>query len=224
MMSHKYSFSVDLRLNFPEVRDQGRRGTCTAFAVTSSHEHHRNLNERLSEEFLFSCAKSLQGAYDDSGVSIPTALESIVRWGHTTNTLLPYNESSVLPLKFKDIPPVILKDAKSRKIASYNTINQIITHIESQLKKERSVIAGVVVHPTFWLTADNNFIDVPAIESVEGYHAIVIVGYGERDDGKKCFIIRNSWGSDWGDSGYAYISYDYFIKYNMGAWIIPRGA
>lgn len=100
-MSQKYKFTVDLRYSFPEVRDQGRRGTCTAFAVTSSHEHHRNLEERLSEEFLFSCAKSIQGAYDDKGVSIITALKSIYLYGHTTNDLLPYRETSEFPYYLK---------------------------------------------------------------------------------------------------------------------------
>jgi len=40
---------------------------------------------------------------------------------------------------------------------------------------------------------------------VEGGHAISIVGY---DDTKQAFIIRNSWGEDWGENGFAYISYN----------------
>jgi C1A family cysteine protease len=223
-MSQKYKFTVDLRYSFPEVRDQGRRGTCTAFAVTSSHEHHRNFDERLSEEFLFSCSKSLQGAYDDKGVSIITSLCAISLYGHTTNDLLPYRESSVLPLLLKDIPKGVFAEAETRKITSYSTVNQIISDIENLLSEEKSVIAGVVVQPTFWLLPGNDFIDVPSTESVEGYHAIVIVGYGERNDGKKCFIIRNSWGTDWGDNGYAYVSYEYFTNYIIGTWAIPKGA
>lgn len=39
---------------------------------------------------------------------------------------------------------------------------------------------------------------------IDGGHAVAIVGYGK--DG---FLIKNSWGADWGDNGYAWISYDY---------------
>uniref|UniRef100_A0A7N0TJK1 Uncharacterized protein n=1 Tax=Kalanchoe fedtschenkoi TaxID=63787 RepID=A0A7N0TJK1_KALFE len=33
-------------------------------------------------------------------------------------------------------------------------------------------------------------------------HAMVIVGYGESDDGMKYWIMRNSWSAGWGDGGY----------------------
>ena len=43
---------------------------------------------------------------------------------------------------------------------------------------------------------------------VEG-HSMAIVGY---DDLKKVFIIRNSWSDKWGDKGYFYMDYEYFIN------------
>lgn len=42
-------------------------------------------------------------------------------------------------------------------------------------------------------------------EGFMGYHAIAIVGYNE-----KGFIIRNSWGTSFGDNGYVIIPYDEF--------------
>jgi C1A family cysteine protease len=44
---------------------------------------------------------------------------------------------------------------------------------------------------------------------------MLCVGYSDPD---RVFIVRNSWGSDWGDKGYCYIPYDYLMseKYNDG--------
>ena len=39
-------------------------------------------------------------------------------------------------------------------------------------------------------------------------HSVLIVGYGVSDAGENYFIVRNSWGTDWGMQGYAYLSYD----------------
>jgi C1A family cysteine protease len=44
-------------------------------------------------------------------------------------------------------------------------------------------------------------------EKFVGGHAMTAVGY---DNAQRVFIIRNSWGPDWGDHGYCYIPYDYF--------------
>merc|ERR1719219_1012122 len=44
----------------------------------------------------------------------------------------------------------------------------------------------------------------PADVSVN--HAIVAVGFGTNDKWGDYWIIKNSWGSDWMDSGYAYIA------------------
>jgi hypothetical protein len=52
------------------------------------------------------------------------------------------------------------------------------------------------------------------------WHAMLCVGYSDRD---RMFIVRNSWGSEWGDKGYCYIPYDYVIhpEYNgHDSWII----
>jgi C1A family cysteine protease len=51
---------------------------------------------------------------------------------------------------------------------------------------------------------------------------MLCVGYSEADE---MFIVRNSWGEEWGDKGYCYMPYDYVMneKFNLGdSWIIKR--
>ncbi|WP_223211929.1 C1 family peptidase [Thermococcus henrietii] len=69
---------------------------------------------------------------------------------------------------------------------------------------------------------------------VFGGHAVTIVGYDmnrETTDGKGVLIIANSWGSDWGDHGYFYISFDAarfgaaYENSDQTAWVyVPKAA
>jgi C1A family cysteine protease len=51
-------------------------------------------------------------------------------------------------------------------------------------------------------------------------HAILLVGYGEDILGERYFIVRNSWGLEWGQNGYGFMSYNYFNKSVKENWII----
>jgi hypothetical protein len=39
-------------------------------------------------------------------------------------------------------------------------------------------------------------------------HAVIIAGFGVDLDGEEYWIIRNSWGKDWAESGYFQLSVD----------------
>ncbi len=55
-----------------------------------------------------------------------------------------------------------------------------------------------------------------ANDSAGGGHAVTIVGW---DDGKAAWLIKNSWGTDWGMGGYGWIGYDSNRIGRHTAWV-----
>jgi C1A family cysteine protease len=61
--------------------------------------------------------------------------------------------------------------------------------------------------------ANSGIVPMPAPgEKVVGGHAVAAVGY---DDNKQMFIVRNSWGPDWGLAGYFMIPFAYLTDSNL---------
>ena len=75
------------------------------------------------------------------------------------------------------------------------------------LSEGKPVVFAMMIHDNM-SEAVNGVIPMPTATSQPvGGHAIVAVGY---DNARRHFIIRNSWGTSWGDKGYGYLPYDYF--------------
>ena len=62
---------------------------------------------------------------------------------------------------------------------------------------------------------------LPRIErqaKATGGHAFALVGYNERG-----FVVQNSWGTDWGASGFAILSYEDWVTNGTDAWAVALG-
>lgn len=54
-------------------------------------------------------------------------------------------------------------------------------------------------------------------------HAVLLVGYDDRAGGLGAFIFRNSWGDQWGESGYGTLPYRYVEVYGEDAAVVEFG-
>ncbi len=96
-----------------------------------------------------------------------------------------------------------------REVEAIHTLQRL----REVLAEKRPVVCGISMYESFFsaATARTGRVAIPnqQQERFLGGHAVVCVGY---DESEKVLIMRNSWGSDWGDGGYFYLPYAYITN------------
>jgi C1A family cysteine protease len=215
--------SVDLRPHMPPCYDQGQLGSCTANGIAAIIEH-QFISQGLpvwvpSRLFIYYCERAIEGnIHSDSGAEIRDGIKAVSEHGVCPESEWPYIES-----KFTDTPSQkCYDDAKKDLVQSYTSLGQNLPTLKSKLAQGFPIVFGITVYDSFESdkVAETGIIPMPKRnEECLGGHCIDIVGY---DDSKSAFLIRNSWGTDWGINGYAWLPYAYVLNENLASdfWII----
>ena len=206
--------SIDLRENFTKVKSQGQIGACTVFSVASIYEYILKKNtqkeEDLSESFVYYNVRHSEGKeLEDTGSSFQDVIKSMGEQGICLESLHPYSH------KLSDVPSEeAYIDGKKRIITKALNVNITEKDIKSAIQEGYPVAISLKIFSSFNFTS--GFVGRPTDEEIEsadyGHHAMVIVGY---TDDTKYFVVRNSWGEDFGDNGYCYIPYSYICDPEM---------
>ena len=185
-------------------RDQGSCGSCWAFATTAVFEAAENLatgagtSLDLSEQNLIDCAR------DDKGRDIggchggytTRVYQHFAREGAATEADAPYRarNGKCQPAQTE------------RKVTNWGFVHPDgdipeTPDLKAALCAYGPVSASVFVSDAFAAYVGGVF---DAFESGQTNHAISVVGW---DDERGAWLVRNSWGSDWGEDGYVWIAY-----------------
>lgn len=213
---------VDLRLNCPVIYNQGNLGSCVAngtsfciqFDQIKYHMTHQFVPSRL---FIYYNTRVIEHTVDlDSGTTIRDALTAVNRQGACPEPNWPYviNRFAIKPSH-----QAYLIGAK-HLVKLYARILFDLNHMKQCLVDGFPFLFGMMVYSSFDRVGPSGVVTTPTqSESVLGGHCMACVGY---DDRKQSFIVRNSWGSNWGDRGYCYIPYTYMSnpKYTFDLWTI----
>ena len=211
--------SVDLRQSWWKVGDQGATGSCVGWATADSllrwhfvEAERLKPSEALSVRFVWMASKesdeftSAPSTFiEAAGTSLKAALDVCRKFGAVRSTVLPFDGGKL----YGRTPETFYALAARLKIRSYFnlTLNRR-TKLEDWrhwLATSGPILTRLDVDSTWYdAKAAGGNLDEYRPETAEGGHAVALVGFTPDR-----FIVRNSWGTGWGDKGFAYASLAY---------------
>ena len=200
--------SVDLSALMPPVLQQSHLESCTAHALSSAIQFERrkqNLVADFTPSRLFIWYNERYNAEKENlnvGASLRDGVKSLVSLGVCSEELLPYDLD-----KYQDRPSdQCFSEAQKYRIASYKRLPGFI-EMKACLASGYPFAFGMFLFEP--ISAPQGSEIRPIVSSTGEYpnpqsHAMLAVGY---DDASSRFLIRNSWGAEWGKNGYFTIPY-----------------
>jgi papain like protease len=211
--------AVDLRRPWHPIADQGETASCVGWAVADSclrwhlvEAGRLDPAQRLSARYVWMSAKETDQRdeypstfleYD--GTSLKAALDVVRKWGIALEEELPWEG------RLATIPPdAFNRSTRRRRIMAYynlgdDTAPDRTAHFpewRKWLHQSGPVLVLIAQDANFLAsTGELTTFDAP---SAKGSHAAALYGYGPG-----YFLLRSTWGTDWGDAGYARLSLDY---------------
>ena len=228
--------SVSLKQYAPEPESQGQYGTCvgwsTAFAARTISESRalnrtnrtENSNNVFSPIYVYKNISTDPTGQD--GTCIIDALELIKNDGAVKR--LPFERNT----NFSLILLSAYANSRRYPIADYvrlfssfrgtpGIINDRVIPVKKSLSEGKPVIIGMNTPRSFHTRGVSVWQPRPEENPsiIDGGHAMCVVGYDDNMHGG-AFEIQNSWGTDWGNSGYIWIRYSDFAAFVEEAYEI----
>jgi C1A family cysteine protease len=225
MPPHTAPSLTDLRPTCPAPYDQGDTSTCVGQSTAGLIQYvdikagEADSEITPSRLFVYFNARIYEGSTDmDSGCQIRDAIKAVAAYGECNESIWPFVVDNINTRPNE----AAYNEGVKHKPITYMRVTQTLSEMRSCLADGYPFIIGLTLYESFMsdATANSGVVLLPSRnERAVGGHAMLAVGY---NDATQMFIVRNSWGSGWGDKGYCYIPYAYFIDDNLASdfWTI----
>lgn len=217
---------VDLRQWCPPIENQESIGSCTANAGVGMVEYYekRAFNAYIdaSRLFLYKTTRNILELHGDTGAYLRSTMAALTLFGVPPEKYWPY----VIRDYDKEPTAFCYSFAQNYQAIQYVRLDPINVTGENLLKTIKVNLTaglpsmfGFTVYSSIY-GADKGKIPYPSSgDSIIGGHAIMAVGYDNGIEIKNAdnqttgaVLIRNSWGTGWGDAGYGWLPYNYILN------------
>jgi cathepsin K len=206
--------SFDLSGFLPEVGNQGRLGSCTAWATVYygrsllfnySENSSRVQSIRLSPSFIYNQITRGQC----KGTPIARSMQLLVDEGASEWEVFPYQSTGC------NVQPTANQrdNASKYKMGDYKILSgvNLFAEVKTLLTQGKPVVVAMALDREF---GKKDAMGLSAYrphqvkkDQIYGAHAMLVVGYSDQF---KAFKLVNSWGDGWGDSGFVWVDYEAF--------------
>lgn len=209
--------NLDLRKSWWDIGNQKDTGSCVGWGSTDGVARYMFVTagrlprtQKLSPRFTWMASKETDAftsrpetMIEGAGTTLKAAVDILRKFGAVPETLLPFTISTAM---YTDEEDKFFATAAMRKISAYFNLRRNLPNWRTWLNQHGPILVGLNVDHT-WdnATATGGNLDTFLPDTVRGGHAVAVVGYTAAGR----FILRNSWGTTWGDKGFAYASEAY---------------
>jgi len=219
---------VDLRPYMTEIENQADSNSCVANAVAGAYEYlcKRKAMENgdagddvgdISRLFIYYVGRKrdLFNGYSgnikvkDEGMFVRGAIEALQMKGACLAETFPFDLEKVNEMPDREA----FAEAMDYKISDAMKVPLDLDAMKSCLAEGYPIVFALKLTKQFYTPDERGYVRTPDPEdpmaAEHGRHGMLLVGYSDRQE---VFIVRNSWGTEWGDEGYGYVPYDYIAN------------
>ena len=237
--SSMLGFSGDLPANYslekyvPPVLGQGDTPTCVGFAmgyygistIHNAYFDRSNEYEKLVHSFDPFYAYTINRTNCDKGLNMLDAFRNFSIYGAKKMFFSPIDIDCDNPISDESLENIqgYLSPYQLEKFEFIQVINpRFIENVKTSIFNKLPVMIGTNITESLYdvgLNQGNALWSPKGDEKSIGGHAMCVVGYDDDLNGGS-FRIVNSWGTDWGDNGFFWLSYDDFYDTVDEAYVI----